>query len=126
MFNKVNPIEIEFITSFNIEKSNKVVLLCLQSMGASLNKNTPNEIGAKLGSSIKMRLLGLATSLQETFPREIIVNIIAEGSKTKINIQVIDDFGVGTRIGISKKDSDVMLSDAMKIKDTFPDKLAIN
>ena len=124
MFNKTTPIEIEFITNLDIQKSNKVVLLCFQSMEATLNKNTPDELRAKLGSSIKMRLLGLAANLQKTFPREITVNLVAEDNKTKVNIQVRDNFGFGSRIGISKKISEIMRNDGMKIKDTFPNQIS--
>ena len=119
MFKKVESVEIECLTNLSISESRNQVRECLIKIGATIQHDKLTLLNAKLGSSIKMRLLGLLGGI-ESFPRIISINF-EELEKTKISIQVKDDFGFGSRAGIANKVHKLMLSDAQKIQKIFLD-----
>tara|TARA_Y100001968_G_C18827056_1_gene467270 strand:+ start:34 stop:393 length:360 start_codon:yes stop_codon:yes gene_type:complete len=119
MFNKVEPVIIECLTTLSIEESRKQIRKCLIILGATIQKDQLNLLTASLGSSIKMRLLGVLAGIG-SFPRIISISF-EKLEKTKICIEVKDNFGFGSRVGIADKVHELMLSDAQKIQDIFLD-----
>ncbi len=117
MFNKVEPIQVEYLVKLSITEARDQARACLNKMSAAIQKDQLNILEAKLGSSIQMRLLGLLGGIK-AFPRIILITF-EELEQTKISIQVSDNFGFGSRVGIAQKIQKLMLKDAQKIKSTF-------
>ena len=85
-----------------IELVNKILVLATQQ-GIKFTQVAGNQVDFRRGSQAAFRIKGALFSKSSDFPVVAVLRCDASGTGSNVVINSLDDLGVGTKLGITKK-----------------------
>ncbi len=112
-------IEMECMTFLRASEAQRLVEVVMQRRGWKVLGSTRGDILASIGSSLKVRTLGLFLAGENSYPRKMRISFHELERGCQAKIQVEDAMGFGSRAGIADRVRRLMFSDASSIKEAL-------